>query len=135
MEGIMFFLLGINSDQKPIEYVKTILCNRCGKYGRYEVFMTYMSLSVFFLPIFKWNKQYYVRATCCNALYELDPVIGKNIQKGNNIDITEDDLTLVRSGSYNGWNYTNNEILKTCSHCGYETSEDFSFCPKCGERL
>ena len=25
--------------------------------------------------------------------------------------------------------------IKTCSNGGYQTAEDFDFCPKCGERL
>ncbi|MFR4404383.1 MAG: zinc-ribbon domain-containing protein [Agathobacter rectalis] len=25
--------------------------------------------------------------------------------------------------------------MKRCSNCGYTTTEDFEFCPKCGRRL
>ncbi|MBE5968591.1 MAG: zinc ribbon domain-containing protein [Lachnospiraceae bacterium] len=131
----MFFIFGINSGRKEIEYVKTILCKRCSTYGRYELFMTYMYFSLFFIPIFKWKKQYYVRTTCCGTMYELDPVIGKRIQKGENISISDENLTLVQSGFQNGWSYTNTSPKKTCSHCGYETSEEFNYCPKCGEKL
>lgn len=133
--GNMFFVFGINSGSKPIEYVKSILCNRCGKYGRYEVTMTYMCFSLFFIPIFKWNKQYYVKTTCCGTLYTLDPAIGKRIQKGENIEFSEEDLTLIRAGFHNGWSYSNAEKSLHCSNCGFETTEDFIYCPKCGGRL
>ncbi|MBP3226424.1 MAG: zinc-ribbon domain-containing protein, partial [Methanobrevibacter sp.] len=26
-------------------------------------------------------------------------------------------------------------FFKHCNNCGYETSEDFDFCPKCGMRF
>lgn len=32
---------------------------------------------MFFIPCIKWNKHYYVRTSCCNTLYELDPEMGK----------------------------------------------------------
>ena len=37
-------------------------------------------------------------------------------------------LTLVGNGGY-GYSY------KRCNNCGYETAEDFEFCPKCGNRF
>lgn len=131
----MFFVFGINSGSKAIEYVKTLLCNRCGKYGRYEITMTYMCFSLFFIPIFKWNKQYYVKTTCCGTLYALDPIIGKRIQKGENIEFSEEDLKLVKPGFQNGWSYSNEARNLHCNNCEFETTEDYIYCPKCGEKL
>ena len=36
---------------------------------------------MFFIPCIKWNKHYYVRTSCCNTLYELDPEMGKAIAR------------------------------------------------------
>ncbi|MBE7047739.1 MAG: zinc-ribbon domain-containing protein, partial [Ruminococcaceae bacterium] len=45
--------------------------------------------------------------------------------RGDDVRITDADLTIVRQ--YNQ--------QKRCRNCGYETTEDFDFCPKCGEKL
>ena len=121
----MFFMMGITDGRKVFDFTQTAICNTCGKYGRYQVFMTYTVLSLFFIPCFKWNKRFYVQTSCCNTLYELDPEIGKRIAKGESLEIRPDDLTKVNVPGYSN-------TYKRCSNCGYETNEDFEFCPKCG---
>ena len=83
----MFFIMGITDGRKDFDFTQTIICNLCGKYGRYQVFMTYTVLSMFFIPCFKWNKHYYVQTSCCNTLYELVPEIGKAIARGQQVEI------------------------------------------------
>ena len=90
----MFFIGGISSGVKPLEYLKTVICGRCGAYGRYQVYMTYMYFSFFFIPIFKWNRRFFVEMSCCGAVYELDPEVGKRLLRGEEVEITESDLTL-----------------------------------------
>ena len=67
----MFFILGITDGRKDFEFTQTMICNICGKYGRYQVFMTYTVLSLFFIPCFKWNKHYYV-ALYTNLIRKLE---------------------------------------------------------------
>ena len=126
----MFFIMGISPRQKQIPYNgQLIICPECGKYGRYEVFVTCMCLSLFFIPVFKWNRQYFVKANCCNAGYQLDPEVGRALSRGEEIEIRPEHLTKI-SGGNAGYGSE-----KTCSRCGYKTSEDFQYCPKCGELL
>ncbi|MCC8141972.1 MAG: zinc ribbon domain-containing protein [Lachnospiraceae bacterium] len=89
----MFFLFGRDEKQKTLEFRQTILCPICGKYGRYRVFMTYSAFCFFFIPIFQWNRQYYVRTNCCSKQLILNPQIGKQIRKGMPVTITGEDLT------------------------------------------
>ena len=124
----MFFMMGITDGRKVFDFTQTVICDICGKYGRYQVFMTYTVLSLFFIPCFKWNKRFYVQTSCCNTLYELDPAIGKRIAKGENLEIMPDNLTKVNIPRYSN-------TYKRCSNCGYETNEDFEFCPKCGVKF
>lgn len=126
----MFFIIGISDGRKDFSFTQTILCNVCGKYGRYQVFMTYMSLLLFFIPCFRWNRHYYVQTSCCNTVYELNPEVGKRIARGDDVRITEEDLTLVQSGRGGSTHRT-----KCCQNCGYMTVEDFDYCPKCGRRF
>ena len=91
--------------------------------------MTYTVLSIFFIPTIKWNKRYYVQTSCCGTVYELDPEIGKAIARGEEVEILQSHLTRVMNGSGFAAGY------KKCRQCGYETTEDFDFCPKCGTRF
>ncbi|MDD6038203.1 MAG: zinc-ribbon domain-containing protein, partial [bacterium] len=80
------------------------------------------------IPCFKWNRQYYVQTSCCHTLFELDPDVGEDILYDEKVEILPKHLTRIKQGSYCG-------SCKSCKNCGYETSEDFEFCPKCGERF
>ena len=132
----MFFILGITDGRKDFEFTQTMICNICGKHGRYQVFMTYTVLSLFFIPCFKWNKHYYVQTSCCNTIYELDPEVGKRLLRGEEVEITESDLTLRQDGNGNPWTGSDaSHRHKVCPSCGFETDEDFSYCPKCGKPL
>jgi len=121
--------MGITDGRKDFDFNQLITCAICGKYGRFNVFMTYMVLSLFFIPTFKWNKHYYVQTSCCGTVYELDPEIGKRIAGGEAVEILPCHLTQVSGGRGFTAGY------KKCRQCGYETTEDFEFCPKCGTRF
>lgn len=63
------FMMGITDGRKDFDFHQQIICDICGKYGRFQVSMTYTVLSLFFIPCFKWNKHYYVQTSCCNTVY------------------------------------------------------------------
>ena len=122
----MLFIMGITEGRKEFDFNQVMTCSACGSMGSFRVFMTYTVLSLFFIPCLKWNKRYYVRSTCCNAVYELDPELGKRIARGEDVRIQPENLTRVLNRGY---------TVKRCKNCGYATEEDFDFCPKCGERF
>lgn len=124
----MFFIMGITNGRKDFDFHQTMICNLCGKYGNYTVFMTYTVLSLFFIPCIKWGKRYYVQTGCCQAIYELNPEVGRAIAKGEDVEIRPEHLSLVSNSRYGS-------AHKHCNYCGYETEEDFEFCPKCGNRF
>lgn len=133
----MFFICGINQEQKELCTPGPFVCDACGSYGRYRVYMTYMCLSLFFIPVLKWSRHYYVETTCCHSVYELNADTGNRIRRGGEVEIRREDLTLIRrgAGNFHGGSYQNPESICRCPVCGYETAEDFAFCPKCGARL
>jgi hypothetical protein len=90
--------MGITDGRQDFDFNQLITCSICGKYGRFNVFMTYTVLSLFFIPTFKWNRHYYVQTSCCGTVYELDPEIGKMIARGEEVEILPSHLTQVSGG-------------------------------------
>ena len=125
----MLFITGISFQRKIFNFSQLITCAECGQYGRFNVFMTYYTLTIFFIPTIKWKKRYYVQTSCCGTIYELDPEIGKAVARGEDVHILQSNLRKTRERAYY------QPPLKRCSHCGYMTRENFQFCPKCGEEM
>lgn len=123
----MLILWSFGSKQKNFNHDKVFICDRCGQYGRYEGIMTFNHFSLFFIPIIKWNKRYFVKTTCCGTLYGLNPEVGKAIVRGNNVEIRPEHLMGVQGQSY--------DAKKRCSQCGYVLEEACNFCPECGNQL
>jgi predicted nucleic-acid-binding Zn-ribbon protein len=124
----MFFIMGISTSEKKIDFVQTMLCSKCGQYGRYEVYMTFTFLSLFFIPLFRWNRKFYVKSSCCQTLYAIDKEIGQRILHGEELILGESDLHIIQNEQYQ-------HFQKTCSSCGYQADSNFSYCPKCGSKL
>lgn len=98
----MFFIGGVNQGIQTLSYLRDILCPKCGKKARGDVYVIYWYFSFFFIPLFKWGKHYFVRMKCCHAVYEIDPVRGRALERGEDIDIDPEDLAFV--GYMNGKN-------------------------------
>lgn len=122
----MFFIFGIMNKQKDLPFHQIITCRECGAYSRYQVYMTYMVLSLFFIPCLKWNRKYYVCTACCHTLYQLDSTIGKRIARGEQVEIRAEHLKKIGK---------NASFRKKCSSCGFSTWENFAYCPKCGRKM
>lgn len=128
----MFFMIGVTQGRKDLAHDQLVICTQCGRYGRYKVFMTFSQLLLFFIPCFRWGKKYYVQMSCCGTVYELNPEIGARIARGEQVQIGSADLHYAgRSGQYQNTAH----MVRRCEACGYQTQEDFSYCPKCGAPL
>lgn len=120
----MFFVMGAGDKETLLGLEQMAVCPRCGRYGRLQVVMVCSVLSVFFIPLFRWNKRYYARFSCCGAYCPLDPELGRRIEKGEVQSL--DERALV---------FTGGRQVHRCAACGYATEQDFDFCPKCGRPL
>ena len=123
----MFLFFGINEKREDLDYDVLLVCDACGAYGRLQVFQTCMVFSLFFIPLFRFNYHYYAQTSCCNTLYEIEADTAKALLRGEISELKSSDLHLLYKG--------NGSVFKKCRFCGYETSEDFEFCPKCGNRF
>ena len=89
----MFFMMGIYDRTKEIKYSADMtICTDCGRYSSYRLFVTYMCLSIFFIPVLTWGKRYYVTSSCCGKSHELCKEKGRAAQRGEKIVITEADF-------------------------------------------
>ena len=120
----MFFIMGISQGQKRLNFDQTVVCRNCGKYGHLEVYMVYSYLSLFFIPVFRWGCSYYVRTTCCGRTVPVSQELGRSIASGQVTALPED---MIPEGTWTG--------TKRCGVCGFETKEDYRFCPGCGAKL
>ena len=76
-------MISVYDRTKEIEYKGDMeICPSCGRYCSYRLFVTYTCLSLFFIPILKWGKSYYLRSSCCGKTIELDKEQGKKFEKG-----------------------------------------------------
>lgn len=124
----MFFIMGISQGEKKLNFDQTIVCNHCGQYGHLEIYMIYSYLSLFFIPIFKWGRRYFVKTTCCGASAELDAELGHQIERGEVTSLPENMIP------HSPDEYAPHRMHR-CPSCGFETEEDYQYCPKCGQRL
>lgn len=124
--SIMFFIMGINQKSQKLNFDQLIVCGNCGRYGHLEVYLTYSCLSLFFIPVFKWGRTYYVKTSCCNKVIPIDHDLGYKIESGQIHMLPE---TVIPD------TFQQKVCLRHCRNCSFETTEDFKFCPKCGEKL
>jgi len=121
----MIFISGITSKTKDLNFSSKIICPSCGGYGRIDAFMTYTGLSLFFIPVFKWNKEYFGRTSCCNTTFSISEEIGKKIEKSQEVDLREEDLRIINKGYR----------PRICRECKKTVAEDYDYCPYCGRRM
>lgn len=93
----MFLIWGINEKTKVLDYEAGVSVHQdCGQYARIQILMVYTYFSLFFIPLFRWNKRYYARYHCCKRMYELNKELGKLIEKKENPKIQPCDLSWIQ---------------------------------------
>lgn len=124
----MFFIgiFGIESKEKEVKAIDNLQCKSCNRSTRGKVIKSYSYFHFFFLPIFKWNEEYFVICEGCKTLFSISKDKGKGLERGENIEITYWDLKEVNK--YNDYNIG-------CSNCGKIISSDYEYCPYCGNKM
>ncbi|MFI3169816.1 MAG: zinc ribbon domain-containing protein [Faecalibacterium sp.] len=120
----MFLLLGVGEGDQDLNLHQPITCPVCGKKAHLEAYFHYTSFNVFFVPAYKYQKQYYAVTSCCGATCPITEQQGKNIYWGQ---IEALPLKSLALGATTGF--------KACKHCGFDTMEPYQYCPVCGKPL
>lgn len=117
----MFFIgiIGIGNKNKKLDSV-FFRCTGCIE-EKFSLIELSKSFDIFFIPIFKFNKEYIIVCDNCKSIYKvkndaISTIIEEKIVKYEDIE---------------------NIILETntCPYCGANISGNFSYCPKCGKLL
>jgi len=120
----MFFFFSIFSDEKRLDFYHRGLCPICSNTDEFYIVMTYSCFSLFFIPIFKFNKRYFLKSANCASVCEISK------EYANRLIEKEDTLDPFKIPFF-----TNYRKEKYCENCGFKTSEDYVYCPKCSTRL
>ena len=120
----MFFIIGVNPEERKLDFGQMCTCKACGRMGRYEVYRVCTVLTLFFLPLLRWGKRYEVRETSCGARCALDGEIGRRIERGEAVTLADADLPFAARPA-----------RRRCPRCCYETGENFAYCPMCGSQM
>lgn len=121
----MLFIAGVSQKEKSLDHTEPRICEACGAYGRHQLMVRYSQLSLFFIPVFTWGREYFVHAQCCGSIFALSKAAGQAIERGERAHITKDDLASVKSGI---------KRSSHCQYCGMDLSPKDNFCPNCGSK-
>lgn len=119
----MFFvgIFGIQPGQKKVGEGQGI-CPSCEAFDRWEAYEEYTYFHVFFVPVWKWGRHYFVRTRCCRRALELDPDIGRRIAHGERMQLRPEHI-IKRQGEFEE---------AVCRNCGSVLHPDYRYCPRCG---
>ena len=123
----MFFIgiFGIEDGRKEVIKINNIVCPDCGrKYSAATLWFSYTFFHFFFIPLFKWNKKYFVRMDCCGAVWECGGEAAEEVRRTGRVDFS-------KCGKRGG----ERSAGRRCPGCGSAVAPGFSYCPHCGGKL
>lgn len=127
----MFFIgiFGIDNKIKEIKNLTKFSCKNCNFLNGGKLIKSYTFFHFFFIPLFRWNEDYYVICNECNTSFRIPREKGKALEKGEDIEITYWDLKEVNN------NYVSYYTVKRCTRCSRDIENTFEYCPYCGEKI
>ncbi|KXG78547.1 hypothetical protein AN618_03030 [Fervidicola ferrireducens] len=119
----MFFfgIFGIQDREKHLRDFDATVCPSCGRLSRAELIEVFTYFHFFFIPIFQWNRRYFVKFRCCPAIFSVDKEYAEELKRGADLDVSRLHKVFGH-GSY-------------CPECGSYVDPSFNFCPYCGRRI
>jgi hypothetical protein len=123
----MFFIgiFGVEQKDKEIKSFN-VVCPDCGKMTQAVLYMSYTYFHMFFIPTFRWNRQYYVKLRCCASVYNVPEDYALKLRESDIPDFSR----LKKTRGPDAWN----SFYATCPSCGKSFERGFSYCPYCGTK-
>lgn len=79
------------------------------------------SFDLFFIPVFKYSKEYIIVCNKCRSVYKLKNESLPKILESKKVDYGDIEKIILETN--------------TCPHCGTSIAGEFLYCPKCGKAL
>lgn len=126
----MFFIgiFGVEEREKELKEFTGTICPCCGQLTRASLMEHYSYFHIFFIPTFRWNRQYYLRYRCCGGIYEVNTDYFKELKDSSGIDVQKIKKVFCTCDAQNSY-------YQRCKGCGKEFEKNFSFCPYCGRKV
>ena len=112
-----------------------------GEIDGYRIFMTAETLYLFFIPTLSWGRQYFAEDPS-GKIFQLTEEAGKMIRRGEKDRIDAGDILgeAGNSGFHeeqgaSGREWGSTSHVRKCPYCGFTTTENYNYCPKCAEKL
>ena len=119
----MFFIAGMSPKLYQIGNVMGE-CPACGAQDKLFLVKRSQTLSLFFIPVVKYGGEYLVTCGQCASLMELNPQMGKRVERDLNTRISPYDMQIIK-----------NKNMPRCPQCGRQVYRDQNYCPGCGHKL
>ena len=122
----MFFFFAVVSGTEELGM------RRCGHFpccGTDEapapVTCVFQRFILFFIPLFRFGKRYFVSCPGCGAVYEIDPEEGRRVARDPAARIDPARMRRVAQGPG----------TRFCTNCGAPVAAGDRYCPNCGAKL
>lgn len=117
----MFFIgvFGLGNRSKKVLDVK-FKCTGCLN-DNFSLMEVYKSFDFFFIPVFKFKKEYLIVCKKCRSMYKLKNDRVDQVLKTRIVNYEDIERILFEA--------------HICSNCGANITGDYSFCPNCGISL
>lgn len=116
-------IFGIQTKNQKIKTEQGMICPVCGAYDRFDIVKTFNYFHIFFVPVWKWNKRFFIQTRCCQQICILDQEIGTRIEAGESIRVSEEHVQCNRPRG------------RVCPNCQERLDSSYNYCPHCGTGL
>ena len=120
----VFFLAGIQSKLKPLGVWERAACPVCGAGASLHVIYKYMTPHIFFIPTFRFHREYVASCSSCASMFRVLPEKGNALADGEDAAFSSGDLELLQ-----------NNFRPGCPVCGGRNPVGQSYCGRCGAEL
>lgn len=117
----MFFIgvFGIGNKTKNLGTVN-FKCTGCiGE--KFSLMELSRSFDIFFIPVFRYNKEYIIICEECRSVYKLKVESIPKVLEKKEVKYENIDKIILETN--------------TCPYCGASVTGEFKYCPKCGKLL
>lgn len=123
----MFFIGGAGNGSKDLGRRTNQVCLGCGSRLGMQLIRTNGYIHLFFVPVFRYDIQYFLICPNCGKTYEISREDGRRLERQPDFALPPDHL--IPTG--------NRPIAQTrfCPSCGSETGPGDRFCRRCGHPL